>query len=198
MEFSRFDANIITAAIRLHDPRTTAHLDSNETTLRYSETALVKYQNVAIRDTIKDVYLNHTPDFDSIMPEMTSESADIAVNSGIIIVPSDCWIVLECAKSDYTWYARRIARNTMKVKAGRDALLIASASKPLFYQTGRTVVVLPLTITSVNARLWYIQQPSDMTAGNATDIPISPMWDGEIVERMVAMGTADAKSSIAQ
>jgi hypothetical protein len=195
MASPRFDANIVTAAKRLHDNRATAHL-ADESAMRYTEALLVAYQNQAIRDTIRDTYLQHGDRFDRIMPEMSSESTDVTLTSGVGNVPTDCWIVLEAAKSDYSIYYTRIDVNPLKVKANRDALMLPSNSRPVFYQAGRTIVVLPTTVTGP-ARLWYIQQPQDMTVANATDIPISPMWDGQIIERMVAFGLADAKSSVA-
>lgn len=197
MASPRFDANIILAAKRLHDNRTAASSDPSESTFRYSQTLLTQYQNYAIRDMVKETYLKYGDKFDSVMPEMTSESGDIPITNGVGTVPTDCWIVLEASKSDYTLYSTKIVENNLKVKAGRDAMIQPTSTRPGFYQTGRTIVILPLTITGVNFRIWYIQQPADMVAGNTTEIPVSPMWDGEIVERMVAMGVADAKTSVA-
>lgn len=196
-DVSRFDKNITTVGVRLHDNRVQADGDSGESTFRYSKTLLTKYENQAIRDTIRETYLKYGDKFDSVMPEMTSESTDITLATGVGTLPADCWIVLECAKNDYSWYAHRIKENNLKVKAGKDAMLPANVvTRPVFYQTGLTIVVLPTSITGP-ARIWYIQQPQDLAIGAGTVIPISPMWDGEIVERMVAMGLADAKSSIA-
>lgn len=196
---TRFDANIVSAARRLHDRRTAAHLDSLETSLRYSETLLVSYQNRAIRDVIKETYQTAGDAFSAIMPEMIKVSPATNVTNGVITNPADAWIIMEIAKSDYSWYATRITHNILKVLAGRDAMLAPTVSKPAFYQTSTQTLIIPLSITGVQAVISYIPQPSDMVAGSGqtSDIPISPVWDGEIVDRMVAMGTADAKSSLA-
>lgn len=196
MDTTRFDKNITTAAVRLHDNRVQAEGDPNESTLRYSKVILAKYENQAIRDTIKDAYLKYGDRFDLVMPEMTKESDNITLTSGVGTLPTDCWIVQECSKSDYSWYAQRLRLSPLKAKAGKDAMQPVSESKPRFYQTGTQIIVLPTTITGP-AHIWYILQPQDLTPGGSTEISISPFWDGEIVERMIAMGIADAKSSIA-
>lgn len=197
MPSPRFDANIVTAGNRLHDNRTLATADPLETTLRYSATLLTKYQNAAIRATIRDAYLRDPENFALVMPEMIGISGTIALTSGVGTLPTDCWVVLEVSKSDYTWYAWRIRDNRLKVLAGRDGMIQPTATKPAFYQTATTIVVLPTSITGVNAVISYVKLLADMTINNSTDIPISTYWDEEIVERMVAMGNADAKSSIA-
>lgn len=200
MASPRFDRNCILIANRLHDPRTAVSGDPLESSMRYPIALLVKYQNFAIRDVIRDLYKQYGPkNFDKIMPEMQSESGDITLASGLgdfSVSQPDCWIVLEVSKNDYSWYATRIDMDTLKVKAGRDPMLTPSLTHPVFYQLGTKIQVLPTGITGP-AHMWYIQQPVDMTVANSTDIPYSPAWDTEIIERAVAMGVSDAKSAIA-
>ena len=194
---SRFDKNITTAAVRLHDPRTMAVGDPAEASYRYSLALLSKYQNFAIRDTVREAYLKFGDGFEQVMPEMVNDYADVTITDGVGNLPLDAWIVLEVAKTDYSWYAWRVRENVLKVLCGRDAMLQPTLTKPAFYQTGLQIRLLPNTLSGLNVRLWYIRQPADITAGPAAVIPVSPMWDGEIVARMVQMGIADAKSSIA-
>jgi len=155
------------------------------------------YQNTAIRDTIKDAYLKSGDAFGSVMPEMVKTAQDLVITAGVFNNPTDAWIILEVAAEDDGWYATRIVKNLLKVKAGRDAMLNPTAAHPAFYQTALTTVILPASITGEDAIISYIPQLDDMVAGDTLDIPLSPYWDGEIVERMVQMGLADAKSSVA-
>lgn len=191
----RFGANILHAARKLHDNRAVAEA-SGDGTLRYSSAILCQYQNLAIRDIIREQYLQHQEKLIKVMPEMVIESADITLSSGLGTLPTDCWVVLEAAKSDYSIYYTKIDQDVLKVKASRDPLLAPSSSKPAFYQIGLQIQVLPTSVTGP-ARAFYVRQPADVATDAAGEVPLANVWDGEIVRRMVQYGLADAKSSIA-
>lgn len=192
----RFAANIITAARRLHDNRTVAE-SSGDGTLRYSSDLLRQYQNMAIRDLVKDLYLQHGANVDSVIPELVSESGDITLTNNAGNMPADGWIILEASKNDYTLYYEKIDTNPLKVKNNRDPLIQPTASRPYFYQVGKTLQVLPVTPNLGPARIWYLQTPADTALDSVGEVALLPVWDGEIVNRMFAFGIADAKTSLA-
>lgn len=192
---TRFGANIMTAARRLHDART-APESSADSTNRYTSDLLRQYQNTAIRDIIREQYLQFKNKLMQILPEMVFESADITLSSGLGTLPTDCWVVLEACKSDYSVYYTKIDQDVLKVKASRDVMLAPSASKPAFFQTGLSIQVLPTSVTGP-AHAFYVRQPADVALDSTGEVPIANVWDGEIVRRMVEYGLADAKSSIA-
>lgn len=192
---TRFGANILTAARRLHDERSVAEA-AGDSTHRYTSALLCKYQNQAIRDIIRELYLQYGNKLVTVLPEMIVESGDITLSSGLGNLPAECWVVLEAAKSDYSLYYTKIDQDVLKVKAARDPLLAPSGSKPAFYQIGLTIQVLPTSVTGP-ARAFYVRQPADVATDGSTEVPLANVWDGEIVRRMVEFGLADAKSSIA-
>ena len=192
----RFGANIITAARRLHDYRAVAE-SSGDGALRYTSDLLRQYQNMAIKDLIRETYVAARDQVDKILPEMVSESADITLSGGGVgTLPTGVWIVLEAAKSDYSIYYQKIDQNPLKVRANRDALMVPSATKPFWYQIGTTIQILPTNVTGP-IHVWALSVPPDTVLDTAGEIPISSAWDADIVRRMVEYGVQDAKSSIA-
>lgn len=192
---TRFGANILTAARRLHDERTAAE-STGDSEKRYTSDLLRQYENMSIRDIVRENYLQFGPKLRMVMPEMVLESTDITLTSGNGTLPLDCWIVLEAAKSDYSLYYTKIDQDVLKVRAVRDPLLAFSASKPAFYQIGLSMQVLPTTVTGP-ARAFYVKTPVDVLLDATGEVPLANVWDGEIVRKMVEYGLADAKSSIA-
>jgi hypothetical protein len=195
---TRFGANIITAARRLHDNRTYAESNSGtyDVGMRYSSDILRQYQNMAIKDIIRDLYQKFLDKVDHVIPEMISESADITLTAGLGDLPTGTWIVLEAAKSDYSLYYTKIDANPLKVRASRDPLLTPSASKPVFYQIGLKIQVLPTSVTGP-AHTWSLMVPADTALDSAGEVQLATVWDGEIVRRMVDYGLQDAKSAVA-
>jgi hypothetical protein len=192
---TRFGANILTAAQRLHDNRTVAE-SSGDGASRYTSDLLRRYQNTAIKDIIRDLYTQYHEKVDQVIPEMVSESGDIALVAGLGTLQAGTWIVLEAAKSDYTLYYNKIDRNPMKIKTGRDPMLTPTAGHPVFYQIGLTIQVLPTTVAGP-AHTWALMVPPDTALDVAGEVALAAVWDSEIVKRMVDYGLQDAKTSIA-
>lgn len=203
---TRFDSNILMAARRLHDERSDA-TSGGDGNLRFTSALLVKYENQAIRDITKEQYLKFLDNFRSVMPEMVKLSAAITptyvASIGEAVVPTDCWIALEVAKSDLSLYYNYFTKDPLKVQVGRDPFVVPTTTKPFWTQetkTDGTRIVKTFGPTAGDVKIYYVVQMTDMIAGagQTVDIPLSPVWDGEIIERMVAFGLADSSHPLAQ
>jgi hypothetical protein len=163
----RFAANILKAALRLHDQRTdpTALGDDG---MRYSSALLSSYQNQAIRDLIKDTYASIGDKIDGLMPEIVSEVNGVVLTNGNGPLPSNVWLVLEAGADDYSWYGWKIQSNPLKVKTSRDALVTPTLLKPAWYQKGRYIQFLPTTRTGP-VSVWAIENPADISLASTTD-----------------------------
>jgi hypothetical protein len=192
---TRFGANILTAARRLHDNRSVAE-SSGDGDSRYTSDLLRRYQNTAIKDVIRDLYTQYHDKVDQVIPEMVSESGNIALVAGLGTLQDGTWIVLEAAKSDYSLYYTKIDRNPMKIKTARDPMLTPTALHPVFYQIGLTIQVLPTTVTGP-CHTWALMVPPDTLLDATGEVALASVWDSEIVKRMVDYGIQDAKTSIA-
>jgi len=192
---TRFAANIITAARRLHDNRTVAEA-SGDGVLRYSSDLLRQYQNTAQKDIVRDLYQKYGDKVSSIIPEMVIESGNITLTTGLGTLPAGTWIVLETSSSDWATYYTKIDANPLKVRAGRDSLLTPSAGKPLFYQIGLTIQILPTSVAGP-VHTWSLTVPVDTAVDAAGEVALATVWDAEIVRRMVDYGLQDAKSAVA-
>jgi hypothetical protein len=199
MATPRFNANILTAAKRLHDRRTATSADPLESELRYSIALMTAYQNRAIKDIVQDVYLKYLDQMHLVMPEMLAVSAALTLTTGAVAAPTDCWIILECAKSDFTVYFHLLGTDARLLSlGGKHPHITPSATNPYFYQENvsgvRTLKTLGLTTGDV--KVFYVAVPADIAVDGASDIPLNPIWDGSIVNKMVEFGLRDAGSSI--
>lgn len=185
MASPRFDAAIVAVSRRMNDASNT----------RWSETLVAGFLNEAIRDIYKETYMKFGSDIYYQMPDICKLSGDTTVTAGTFVMAADQWIVLEIKPKTGALYYRRITHNLLKVIQGLDGIIQPSSSKPYFYQLGRSIFTLGVTSDTVH--VLYVQQPADMTKAFATDIPLSPNFDGEIIQRATAKALAEMKSAVA-
>jgi hypothetical protein len=173
MATSRFNANILAAAARVKDRRTTA-ASSDDSGKRFKTADWEKYQNRAIKDIVIETYSEHGAVAARIIPELVVTSGNIAVATGVGVYPSDAWLFIDLALSDMSKYIQLIHQDVTRIRAGRDAIITPSATHLYAYQEDRKLYVLPSAAYTVVGR--YIKQPADLsviiTSGNgkyATD-----------------------------
>ena len=90
MATTQFNLNILSAARKLKDARTTADA-SSDTGKRYSSALLSDYQNRAVRDLLTETYAKLGADFGSAIPEYMKTSGALSLVSGSVAKPSDAW-----------------------------------------------------------------------------------------------------------
>jgi len=161
MATTKFNTNIINAARSLKDRRTNPSA-AGDTGMRYTSALLAYYQNKAVRAFIAEqlAALGVTA-FCEKFPELVKTSDVLTVASGKVAKPSDALWVLSVAKSDYTlWYDRVEENDVVSVQTGRNAMVVPSASRPVFWDQAGYVNTLGLTSGNIVCR--YIVSPNDL------------------------------------
>ena len=162
----RFNTNILAVARRVQDARTDATANGK----RYSSALLAFYQNTAIRDLIKEVYVTAKGAFHLIMPEIVKLSSWLPVitqtTHGTADMPVEAWLFLDLA--DNASPARTYPQLTQNVARALSALDPAiDATHPAYSQAGRKLLTFGV-VSSISVRGRYIQQIADISPSYGT------------------------------
>jgi hypothetical protein len=205
MPTTRFNNNILQMSRRLNDPRTDAS-SSGDTGAVYTSAILAGYQNQAIRNLIKDQFLKVGElGIAAVFPELVRLSSALTLTTsgtqGSVAVPSDCWLVITLRNSGATKEFRKVIdiHDLNRMVTGEHAFLNPTAARPYFFELSGSIYTRGIYSGDVVAI--YLQSPADVvvtTGAGGTDISLNAIWDGEIVDRAVAIAVADMKHAIAQ
>lgn len=171
MATTRFNANILEAARRLKDQRTSAGT-SEDSSKRYKSAVLSAYQNRAVRDIIRETYEALGEAFGDVIPEQVKTSGTLSLTAGVVAKPSDAWYALDLVKSDRTVKFWKLPhRQVEDVLTGSDGLIVPSATRPVFWEEGQNVKTNGLT--SGNVIMKYVRAHQDISVitsatGNGT------------------------------
>src|SRR5258708_8618455 len=92
----KFNALIIEASHKLHDPRTDASPAGDPDIDMYSSVLLQSYENRAIRDLIRDeLKAGDANRILSEIPEYVKTTDELDVANAAVLRPDDCWLVAD-------------------------------------------------------------------------------------------------------
>jgi hypothetical protein len=190
----KFNSLIIEASHKLHDPRTDPSVGGDATADVYSSVLLSSYANRAIRDLIMyEVAAGDPNKMLNQMPEYVRTSAPIAVGAAAVPRPTDCWIVADMyIVGSKVRFFPVPPEEVVDAITGRNPIVVYTDKRPGFYMEGTDVKIVPITTTIVEVVLRYLVTPPDVVVDTTDDIPLNSDWFGKIIDRMVALGEADA------
>ena len=153
---------ILQASRMVQEARTNAGV-GGDTGMRYTSANWADYVNKALRDFLADkVVTLGVEKFALMFSEYVKTSGVLTVASGVVAKPSDALWVMAVAKSDYTlWYDRVAEEDVVSVQTGRNAMIVPSASRPVFWESDGNINTLGLTSGSIVCR--YIVSPSALS-----------------------------------
>jgi hypothetical protein len=167
MSSVKFNNNILEAAARMKDARTTA-ASSDDTNKRYTSAMWTRYQNRAIRDFLLEWFQKIGPDeFQNLFPEYIKTGSPLTLSSGSVATPADAFVVTELKNSAGTIKFWRIEQKTVQdVLLGIDGLIVPSATRPVFYEEAGNIKTLGITTGDVIPR--YIKTHQDIAVSVAS------------------------------
>lgn len=167
MATTRFNANILRAARKVGQARTSAGT-SSDTNNRVSSALWSEYQNNAIRKIIRDAFQSQGEQAVLQIPEYVKESGSLVLTSGYVEVPTDLWFDLAVKNAAGTLIYRRVPpKDLPAVLAGKHGIYIPSATKPYYYLEGTKIYVLPVALTD-NIIVKYIKRHDSITVNEET------------------------------
>lgn len=180
MATTKFNNILLAGARRLKDARTdpTPNGDANA---RYTSVQLTEYANRSVRDYLVAKLVELGPDgFADKYPEYIKTSGVLTLAAGAVAKPADAIVVADLMLSDLSKTFSRIAQGRVaNVKVGKDALIIPSATKPVFWEEGSNVNTLGILAGNVIARYIVTHQdilPSTAPVGNGNFNSASGGW----------------------
>lgn len=163
MSTTRFNTNIVTAARRLQNQRTTAAATGDDGG-RYSSALLSDYQNRGIRNLLQELYAKLGMGFGDAIPEMMRNSNIIPMTAGRFTKPLDAYHVMELVRSDYSTKFYKLPDDRIEqVKAGRAPDITPTVNRPVFWEQGDIIYTLPASVSAWSVIARYIRVHQDIS-----------------------------------
>jgi hypothetical protein len=165
---ARFNQNIIVAANRVQDRRTDPSA-LGDTGRRYKSLDWQAYQNRAIREIIFDTFKALGAKFGNMVPEYMRTSGDLPVIANRTVRPVDAWIVTEAMDTAHKARVQVLGDDEIiDVIVGKNTLITPTDKRPVLYQEGDGLIILPkpTAITAIVAR--YIKVHQDIVVNIST------------------------------
>jgi hypothetical protein len=195
MPSPRFDANILAAARRLQDARTSAAA-SDDANKRYLSALLVVYENDAIRDILAEMIALKDPGLEKI-PQYLQRSSPITITLGVGARPTTAQFIISLKDTaNGKIFTRVLPGDIHLLETDRDTMLQASTDRPVFYELGTDLIISPAAAATEVQALMVINHV-DLTVANATDVSLHPYWDATIRDKMVQRAIRDGAGNLA-
>jgi hypothetical protein len=161
MATTRFNSNILAAARRLKDERSSAS-PTDDTGHVFSSALLSEYENRSVRDVLKKVYDDlGEKAFGNVFPEYMLTSGALNLSAGALVKPADCWHVVDLVKSDLSVKFHKLKSSEIEdVRAAQNGVIVPSATRPVFWEEAASIYTLGLVNATVIAR--YIKTHPDL------------------------------------
>jgi hypothetical protein len=152
----KFNSIVTELFTRLKDPITVANANG----VVYSNTLVCYHLNRAIRDFLIEKIVSLKKDFSEVFPEYVKIGSQIALTSGIVAKPSDCFTVLDLTASGVK-FTKVDQFRVDNIINGFDPVIVPSSSKPIFWEEGFNIKTYGLTTGNVIPR--YIVLHTDIS-----------------------------------
>jgi hypothetical protein len=153
----KFNSIVTELFQRLKDPITQANANGSI----YTNALVCYHLNRSIRDFLIEKIVTLKKDFPEVFPEYIKIGSQIALTSGSVPKPSDCFTVLDLNVPSGVKFTKVDQFRVNDIINGFEPVIIPSASNPIFWEEGANIKTYGLTSGNVIPR--YIVLHNDIS-----------------------------------